>query len=142
MWTFPTTPQLTDVTSRLAKVLTGTCAKYLLGAELLPVRLSTRGAVADIVDASMWRVENTLLVIIVNAAHQDITGSVTLRLPAGMAATSITSMLWGDGKWQLTHLCSTTQTQSSGLRGLSSDILLLDMKPQQVVGGQDVITVQ
>lgn len=59
MWAFPTTPDLTDVTSKLAKVLTGTCAKYLLGAEQLG-GLHIIGA--DMIDASVWMVENSLLI--------------------------------------------------------------------------------
>ena len=136
MWAFPTSSEVTVVTSKLSKVLTGTCAKYLLGAELLG-RLRVSGA--DMVDASAWRVGNSLLVSIVNSAYRDMTGSVSLDLPAGFIATSITSVLWGDGAWRLTHVDSTTRLQRSGLQSLSADILLVNLDPQQVVSEQDVL---
>lgn len=126
MWTFPTTPDLTDVTSRLAKVLTGTCAKYLLGAELVG-GLSVSGA--ELVDASVWRVGDSMLVSIVNSAYEDTTSNIILDLPAGIVATSITSFPWGDGEWHLTNLDAATQLQRSGLRGLSTDMLILALKP-------------
>ena len=145
MWDFPTTPELTAVTSRLAKVLTGeTCAKYLLGAELVG---GLRVSGANLVDASMWRVQNSLLVSIVNPAHQCATGRIDVSLPAGTIATSITSVLWGDGKWRLIRAGSTTRVQridlgtGCGLGALSADILLLALAPQQVVSEQDVIAI-
>ena len=122
MWTFPTTPALTDVTSRLAKVLTGTCASYLLGAELLG-GLSIEGT--DTVDASVWSLGDSMLVSIVNSAYGDATGLVTLDLPNGFIATTIENVLWGDGAWRLKTGGSATQIQRSGLQGLSTDILLL-----------------
>lgn len=97
MWAFPTTPDLTDVTSKLAKAPTGTYSRYLLGAELLG---GFHIIGADMIDASVWMVENSLLVSIITSAHQDTTGSVTLHLPDGMTARSIANVLWGDGKWR------------------------------------------
>lgn len=136
MWAFPTTPELTDVTSKLAKVLTGACAKYLLGAELLG---GPRINGADTIDASMWRVENSLLVSIVNSAHQDTTGSVTVNLPDRMIAMGIASVLWGDGKWRLTNVQSATHIQRSGLQSMSTDILLVNLEAQQAVDEQTVL---
>ena len=142
MWAFPTTPDLTAVTSQLAKVLTdGTCAKYLLGADLLRV------SDANLVDASMWRVQNSLHVSIVNPAYQCVTGQIYVNLPAGTIATSITSVLWGDGKWRLIRAGSTTRVQridlgaGCSLAALSADILVLALAPQQIVSGQDVIAI-
>ena len=145
MWAFPTTPELTAVTSRLAKVLTGgTCAKYLLGAELIG---GLRVSGANLVDASVWRVQNSLLISIVNPAHQCATGRIDVSLPVGTIATSITSVLWGDGKWRLIRAGSTTRVQridlgaACSLQALSADILLLALAPQQVISEQDVIAV-
>ena len=145
MWAFPTTPDLTAVTSRLAKVLTGrTCAKYLLRADLVG-GLHVNGA--NLVDASMWRVQNSLLVSIVNPAHQCVTGRIAVSLPAGTIATSITNVSWGDGKWRLIRAGSTTRIQridreaGCSLGALSADILLLALAPQQIVSGQDVIAI-
>ena len=145
MWAFPTTPELTAVTSRLAKVLTGgTCTKYLLGAELIGGLLVSG---ANMLDASIWRVQNSLLISIVNPAHQCATGRIVVSLPAGTIVTSITSVLWGDGKWRLIRAGSTTRVQridlgsACSLQALSADILLLALAPQQVISEQDVIAV-
>ena len=145
MWAFPTTPDLTAVTSRLAKVLTGgTCANYLLGGELVG---GLRVSGANQIDASIWTVQNSMLVSIVNPAHQCATGSIDVSLPAGTIATRITSVLWGDGKWRLIRAGSTTRVQRMGpgagcsLQALSADILILALAPQQAISGQDVIAV-
>ncbi|KAF6220378.1 hypothetical protein HO133_003510 [Letharia lupina] len=134
MWTFPTTPDLTDVTSRLAKVLTGTCAEYLLGADII-TGLAVDGTSA--VDASAWRVGNSILLSIVNSDYQDMTGPVTLHLPAEIVATSISTVLWGDAEWRVTNVDSKTQIQRSGLQGLSSDILILSLELPLFVEEQD-----
>lgn len=132
MWTFPTTPDLTNVTSKLAKVLTGVCAGYLLGAEILTgLAVDEAGAI----DASAWRVEDSILISIVNSDYEDTEESVTIDLPAGVVATGITSVLWGDGEWRLT--ASSVQIYRSGLQGLSTDILILSLEPTLLVGGQD-----
>lgn len=131
MWTFPTTPDLIDVTSRLAKVLAGVCTGYLLGAERVG-GLAVDGAGA--VDASAWRGGDSLLVSIVNSDYQDTTGSVALDFPGGMVATGIISFLWGDGQWRLTA-SSPVQIRRSGVRGLSTDILILTLEPQLLLGG-------
>ena len=128
MWTFPTTPDLTLVTSQLAKVLTGSvCAEYFLGASLL-MGLGFHGA--DMLDTTAWRVGDSVLISAVNPAYEDTTGSVTIDLPAGMVAKSITSILWGDGNWHLTTVDSATQLHRSGLQGLSTDILILRLESQ------------
>lgn len=134
MWTFPTTPDLTDVTSRLAKVLTGTCAGYLLGADIITGLAVDR---TSAVDASAWRVGNSILLSIVNSDYQDMTGPVTLHLPAEIFATSISTVLWGDAEWRVTNVDSKTQIQRSGLQGLSSDILILSLELPLFVEEQD-----
>ncbi len=136
MWTFPTTPGLTDVTSGLAKVLTGICSEYLLGADMvMALRVSGPG----MLDASAWRVEDSVLLSIVNSDYQDMEESVTLDLPAGMAAKGIKSVLWGDGKWRLTNGDSATQIQRSGLKSLSTDIIILSLGLQLAFDWQDVV---
>ena len=137
MWTFPTTPDLINVTSKLAKVLTGVCAGYLLGAEIM-TGLAVDGASA--IDASAWRIEDTLLLSIVNSDYQDTTELVTLDLPAGVDAHSINNVLWGDGEWYLTA-SSSGQIHRSGLQGLSTDILILSLEPHPLVSGQDSRTI-
>ena len=133
MWTFPTTPDLTNVTSKLAKVLTGVCAGYLLGAEIL-TGLAVDGAGA--IDASAWRVDDSILISIVNSDYQDTEESITIDLPVGVIATSITSVLWGDGGWRLTASFS-KQIHRFSLKGLSTDILTLSLAPMLLVSEQD-----
>lgn len=137
MWTFPTTPDLINVTSKLAKVLTGVCAGYLLGAEIM-TGLAVDGASA--IDASAWRIEDTLLLSIVNSDYQDTTEPVTLDLPAGVVANSINNVLWGDGEWYLTA-SSSVQIRRSGLQDLSTDILILSLETHLLVSGQDSRTI-
>ncbi len=124
MWTFPTTPDLTTVTSRLAKVLTGRYAGYLLGAELIG-GLRINGA--EMIDASVWKSSDSILVSIVNFAYEDAAGSVTLDLPAGTTAIGVRDVLWGDGEWRLSTLDSAAQIQRSSMRGMSTDILVLSL---------------
>ena len=136
MWTFPTTPELTDVTSGLAKVLTGICSEYLLEADMV---MNLRVSGSGMLDASAWRVEDSVLLSVVNSDYQDTKGSVTLDLPAGMAAKGIESVLWGDGKWRLANGDSATQIQRPGLKGLSTDILILSLGLQLAIDWQDTM---
>ena len=124
MWTFPTTPDLTTVTSRLAKVLTGRCAGYLLGAELIG-GLRINGA--ETIDASAWKFSESVLVSIVNFAYEDTAGPVALDLPAGTTATGVKEVLWGDGGWRSSTVDSAAQIQRSSVRGMSTDILVLSL---------------
>lgn len=68
-----------------------------------------------------------------------MTGSVTVHLPDGMTATSIVSVLWGDGKWHLTNAHSATHIQRWGLQIMSTDILLLNLDAEQAVDEQAVL---
>lgn len=131
MWMFPTTPDLTDVTSRLAKVLTSTCAEYLLRADVMIV------SGPGMLDVTAWMVGGSVLVSIVNSAYQNTTGPITLNLPAELVATSITSVLWGDGGWRLTSTSLTVLLERSDLQGLSTDILVLSLGPQLLLSGQN-----
>ena len=131
MWIFPTTAELTDVTSRLARVLTGVCANYILGADTM-TGLAVDGA--NDIDVSAWKTGDTILVSIVNSAHENTTGPISLSLPGGLLATSITQVLWGDGGWHLTSTSSASHLVRSGIQSLSTDILILSLSlsPEQV----------
>ena len=124
MWIFPTTAELTDVTSRLARVLTGICANYILGADIM-----TEPAVDGVsaIDVSAWKTRDSILVSIVNSAHENTTEPISLSLPEGLRATTITQALWGDGGWHLTSTSSATHLQRSGIQSLSTDILILSL---------------
>ena len=126
MWTFPTTAELTDVTSRLARVLTSVCAKYILGADIM-----TEPAIdgANDIDVSAWKTGNSILVSIVNSAYENTTGPISVSLPGGLLATSITQVLWGDGGWHLTSTSSASHLERSGIQSLSTDILILSLSP-------------
>ena len=126
MWLFPTTAALTDVTSRLARVLTGVCAEYVLGADII-----TEPAVDGVsaIDISAWKTGDSILVSIVNSAPKNTTGPVSLSLPGDCVAMDITHVLWGDGAWHLTSSPSATQLERSHVQGWSTDILILRLSP-------------
>ena len=126
MWIFPTTAGLTDVTSRLARVLTGICATYILGAEPM-----TEPAVDGVsaIDVSAWKTGDSILVSIVNSAHENTTGRISLSLPRGLLATNIRQVLWGDGGWHLTSTSSASHLERSHIQSLSTDILILSLSP-------------
>ena len=136
MWSFPTTPDLTAVTTRLAKVLTGPCAKYVLGAERMGgLRVSGAGTI----DASAWRAGDSLLLSIVNSAHEDTSELVSVYLPAGIVARDVDSVLWGDGWWSLRHAGDGFVMKRWGVHGLSTAILVIGLQPPQLLGsGGDV----
>lgn len=120
MWIFPTTDELVDVTSRLAKVLTEECAKFILGAPLLKDIKVTGG---DSIDVSAWLVDDTLLVSIVNPAYEALNGILSIDLPGGTKAQDDLDSLWGDGTWQASPGSSMISKQ--GMLGLEVDILTL-----------------
>ena len=126
MWSFPTTPDLTAVTTRLARVLTGTCAKYVLGAESIG---GLRVSGAETINASAWKAGDSLLVSIVNSAHEDTSEIVSVHLPAAMVAKDVTSVLWGDGWWSLRNAGDGFVLKRWGVHGLSTAILVIDLHP-------------
>ena len=134
MWIFPTTASLTDVTSKLARVLTGICANYILGADTI-----TAPAVdgANPIDISAWKTGDSILVSIVNSAHEDSTGPISVGLPGGLRATSVVQVVWGDGGWRLTSRSEGTRLERLGVQGLSTDILILRLS----VGSEEVAIV-
>ena len=124
MWTFPTTAEMTDVTSSLARVLTGICANYILGADTT-TGLAVDGA--NDIDVGVWKTGDSILISIVNSAHENTTGPISLSLPGGLLATNITQVLWGDGGWHLTSTSSASRLERSGIQSLSTDILVLSL---------------
>lgn len=135
MWSFPTTPDLTAVTTRLAKVLTGPCAKYVLGAELVG---GLRVSGAETIDASAWRAGDSLLLSIVNSAHEDTSELVSVYLPAGVVAWGVNSVLWGDGWWSLRKAGDGFVVTRWGVHGLNTAILVIGLQPQLLGSGGDV----
>ena len=125
MWTFPTTPDLVNVTSALAELLTDKCVDLLLGADLSS-GLAVDGAPAA--DASFWESGKEMLLSIVNPSYEDVEGLVEFQLPVNVTAQSFTS-LWGDGQWKAVDdgAGRIRSLQKTGLPGLSVDVLLLSL---------------
>ena len=122
MWTFPTTDELTELTSRFGRVLTGKVAPFVFGVKMLR-NLEVEGGQG--VDVSAWIVGDRILLSIVNPAHQDALGALSVHLPSDMRGTDVATTLWGDGGWRLTGGGATTQLTRSGMEALRVDILIL-----------------
>lgn len=125
MWTFPTTPELVNVTSALAELLTDKCAGLLLGADLSP-GLAVKGAPAA--DVSLWENGQRMLLSIVNPSYEEAVGLVEFQLPINVTAHSLIS-LWGDNQWKMVDDGAgyIKSLQTIGLPGLSVDVLLLPL---------------
>lgn len=125
MWTFPTTPDLLNVTSALAALLADKCADLLLGARLSS-GLTINGAPEA--DVAFWENENEMLLSIVNPSYEDLEGLVEFQLPVDVTPQSFTS-LWGDNEWNAVDdgAGHTRSLQKTRLLGLSVDVLLLSL---------------
>ena len=126
MWTFPTTPELVNVTSALARLLTNLCANLLLGAEISS-NLAVDGAPAA--DVSIWEDGHRMLLSIVSPSYEDALGLVKFHLPIHIKAHSFTS-LWGENEWEVVDdgAGCIRALQKIGLSGLSVDLLLLSLR--------------
>lgn len=126
MWTFPTTPELVNVTSALADLLTNKCADLLLGADLSS-GLAVDGAPAA--DVSLWQNGQNVLLSIINPSYDDVVGLVELQLPINVTAYSFNS-LWGENQWEVVNdgTGAIRSLQKIGLSGLSVDVLLLALE--------------
>ena len=123
MWTFPTTPDLLNVTSAFAEVLTNQCADLILGAELSS-NLTIDGAPS--VDVSTWTNRDRMLLAIVNPSYDAAQGPLQLNLLAAFKPTSLVS-LWGNRQWDAVPDRSgrVRSLKRPRLPGLSVDILML-----------------
>ncbi|KAK3169701.1 hypothetical protein OEA41_009085 [Lepraria neglecta] len=125
MWTFPTTPELTNWTNELAQRLTDPLASFILGAEMVS-GLTVIGA--PIVDASAWIHGDWMLLSIVNPSHEDTVGPVVLELPAGFMTSGFTIPAWGPVRgWRppTDKSGGFKQLVRMGLPGLNVDIFFL-----------------
>ncbi len=126
MWTFPTTPELENVTSALAGLLTNKCTDLLLGGEFSS-GLAVDGAPAA--DVSLWENGYSMLLSIVNPSYEDAVGLVEFQLPIKVKAHRFTS-LWGEDQWKAVDdgAGCIRSLQKIRLSGLSVDILLLSLR--------------
>ena len=105
----------------------------MLGAELIG---GLRVSGAETIDASAWKAGDSLLLSIVNSAHEDTSEIVSVYLPAGMVARDITSVLWGDGWWSLRNAGEGFVVKRWGVHGLSTAIVVIGLQPQLSVSGE------
>ncbi|KAL1984251.1 hypothetical protein VTN96DRAFT_9303 [Rasamsonia emersonii] len=118
MWSYPTEPDLEDVTSSLSKVLAApNVTSFLLGAPT--TALKTAGA--DRIDAAGWQVGKQMLVSILYLEYIDSDSQVTISLPT--PASSVTQVLWGTG-WTV----SGGNLVKNGLKGLEADLLIVGLE--------------
>ena len=119
MWTWPTWPQLVDLTSKLGRLLAEKAVKWVLGAKL--VRLEVTGAQG--VDATIWVAESDgeALISVVNPAHEPVDGGLTLLLPEKVTVTGSPAVLWGKSGWSVGG--EPGQLIAKGMSALAVDIL-------------------
>ncbi|KAL9638129.1 MAG: hypothetical protein Q9164_001749 [Protoblastenia rupestris] len=71
-----------------------------------------------------YKLEDAMLLSIVNAALQDVLGPVSMNLSIDVEAASEISTLWGDGGWKF-GTDADLQLRRNGMDALKVDILLL-----------------
>ncbi|KAI1176122.1 hypothetical protein F4777DRAFT_287567 [Nemania sp. FL0916] len=119
-WTWPGSAALFDVHSEMAAVVTKAPVRdFLLGGKPSPLALP---GYPEVVDAAYWIQGKKMLVSVVNGGYEDITGSVSIALPA--AATSIKSVPFGGLSWQLLG----GQLTVNGLPAMSASFIVLKLE--------------
>lgn len=119
MWTWPTTDELANVTSRLGKVLTGTdVTEFTLGTT--PVPLSVQGS--KDVDAAGWILDDEMLVSVTNT-FGSTSGPVSLQVPSKEKASSIGPVFWGSA-WTLEK----GALSKASMAGFESDLFLIKLQ--------------
>ncbi|OMP84408.1 hypothetical protein BK809_0000189 [Diplodia seriata] len=120
-WTWPTQPHLANVTSGLAKALSGgDVADCLLGAKTTGLAVEGR----ERLDAAAWVLpaKGVMLVAIVSLEYMETAGNVTIALP--VSASGVKSVDWGEGGWTV----SGSSLWKKGVQGLEVDLLVLDIE--------------
>ncbi|TID13108.1 putative glycoside hydrolase subgroup catalytic core [Venturia nashicola] len=122
-WNFPTTQELTQVTSSLAKTLSAPdITGLLLGAK--PVVLAVEGQVGGDLDVTGWKVGGKMLISIVHVGLANYVGSASINLPA--KAKSGVRQIWpaeGSTGWAVKD----GVLSKSGLGAMEVSILVLDV---------------
>jgi hypothetical protein len=118
-WNFPTTQELTDVTSSLAKTLSAKLpTSLLLGAKTTALEASG----SSDVDAAGWRVGNQMLVSIVYIGPGNVSSEIVVKMPKGRGMTQ----LWpvsGDAGWAIDD----AGLRKAGLANLEVSLYLIDL---------------
>jgi hypothetical protein len=84
-------------------------------------QLKVAGASTGNVDAAAWVKDDEVLVSVVNLDYGDTRCNVTVSLPEGVKATTVSRNLWGDARWSVHGNGISTDS----LMGLEVSLLLL-----------------
>ncbi|KAJ5140006.1 hypothetical protein N7448_003414 [Penicillium atrosanguineum] len=96
MWDYPTSNELSNITSKLSQVLASDrIARFFLGAVTVPLRVTGHSKI----DVSGWRVEDRMLISILALQMPSWSNAVSIELPGG--ASVVKEVLWGSGGWKL-----------------------------------------
>lgn len=132
-WMWPTPEDLVQPISHLAKVLTDPeVMRFTLSARLIPSSdFHVQGTRSTSLDIAGWiDVPNDrILISIVNAAHEDIPGPVSITVPDAIQITGIPKTWWGDGGWRVASPATTEAKRRHNLllnderiRGMNVDL--------------------
>lgn len=128
MWDFPTTPEILQITTRLAPILTNsTIANFFLTKPRFALSPSSpsAGEQKTDIDATIWIDEDKILVSIVNLGLQNLGGEILISLPDGIQVDEkIGRMekLWGEANW--IGVDGGKTLRSEVFMGLESSILI------------------
>lgn len=119
IWVYPTSSELSNVTSKLSKILlrkdvTG----HLLGSHTTPLSVVGHGRI----DAVGWTIGKQTFVSILYLEYSDFQSELTVTLPA--KASSVSEVLWGPGGWSV----SGGKLVKNGLTGLETTLLLVTLE--------------
>ncbi|CAN8100738.1 unnamed protein product [Discula destructiva] len=126
MWDFPTTAELSGLTSEMAALFTSQeAAAFLVGAPRTG-NLTVVGG-GDYVDAAVWvdAAQGRALVSVVNMNY-DAVGAITVTLPAGVTPSAVEAYLWGTSTWQIGGPDSLSSL-ASGLGGLETAVFVVTL---------------
>lgn len=120
MWDFPTTPEILNVTNKLAVVLTAEKVSSFLVSQPLTQRLAVQGG--SRIDASVWVSYTEVLLSIVNLNYDDVSGTISVQLPEDVEVGSPPKGLWGQANWTGNGRVVSTD----GLLGLEASLLIFE----------------
>ncbi|KAF3765193.1 hypothetical protein M406DRAFT_352117 [Cryphonectria parasitica EP155] len=123
-WDFPTSSELSAITSDLAALFNNTAVtKFLIGTPRTQDLVVVGGAN---IDAALWVDESggKALVSVANLNYYAVTGSVTVSLPSGISASGVSGNVWGNSTWQVGN---GTVGIAAGLDGLETAIFVISL---------------